>query len=234
MIIFQNVSKRYHAHRGEKCILAPTDCTFPSGHNVGILGGNGVGKSTLMRMIAGAEEPDTGRIRRSGRVSFPLGFSGTFHPYLTGRQNTTFVARVYGENIRKIVNFVADFAELDDYFDMPIHTYSAGMHARLAFALSLAIDFDVYLIDEVTAVGDIRFRQKCDTAFRERMARSDIIMVSQDNQTIRAYCDVGAVLADGRLQFFPTIEEAMQIYRLSAGTQKKSISANAESARSFR
>ncbi len=213
MIVFEDVTKRYRTRRGEKRILERASFAFEPGHTDGILGCNGVVKATLIRLIAGAELPDSGHVRRRARVSFPLGFSGTFHPHLSGRQNAVFVARVYGEDVRRVVDFVADFSELDEYFDMPINTYSAGMSAKLAFGVSLAIDFDVYLIDEVTAVGDARFRRKCEAAFRERMARSDIILVSHNSYTIRAYCDVGAILTDGRLQFFPTIDEAMAAYK---------------------
>ena len=218
MIRFEGVSKRYRTRGGDKHILERADFVFRAGHNIGILGGNGAGKSTLIRMIAGAEDPDEGRIRREGRVSFPLGFTGTFNPHLTGRQNARFIARVYGENVRRVVDFVYDFAELGAYFDMPIMTYSAGMNAKLSFGVSLAIDFDVYLIDEVTEVGDARFRQKCADVFAERMVRSDIIMVSHNSGTIRAYCDMGAVLADGALHVCDTVEDAMRTYRLHMGT----------------
>ena len=218
MIHFENVAKRYRNGLGAKVILDGASFDFVEGHNVGILGANGAGKSTLIRMIAGSESPDAGTIRRAARVSFPLGFTGTFHPHLSGRQNATFMARVYGESVRRVIDFVADFAELGHYFDLPIETYSAGMNAKLAFGVSLAIDFDVYLIDEITAVGDARFREKCASAFRERMTRCDIVMVSHSSATIRAYCDVGAFLADGQLRFFDTIDEAMRAYQRQMGT----------------
>lgn len=218
MIGFEKVTKSYATGRGRKIILDRASCRFPPGRNVGVLGMNGAGKSTLLRLIAGAEPPDSGSIRRSVRVSFPLGFTGTFHPDLSGRQNATFIARVYGENVRRVVEFVDDFAELGPYYDMPIRTYSAGMGAKLAFGISLAIDFDVYLIDEVTEVGDALFRQKCVNVFSERMLYSDIIMVSHNSHTIRAYCDVGAVLYNGRLIFFESIDDALNAYRAVMGT----------------
>jgi capsular polysaccharide transport system ATP-binding protein len=219
MISFRNVTKCYRTHRGEKAVLDNVTCTFPAGHNVGILGHNGAGKSTMLRLISGAEGPDRGRITKSVRVSFPLGFSGTFHPGLSGRQNATFVARIYGEDVGRVVAFVEEFSELGAYFDMPILTYSAGMNAKLAFGISLAIDFDVYLIDEVTEVGDARFRRKCAEVFAERMVRSDIIMVSHNSSTVKAYCDMGAILTGGQIEFYDTIDEAMREYRLLMGIE---------------
>jgi capsular polysaccharide transport system ATP-binding protein len=218
MIALERVTKTYKTHSGHNAVLSDVSCEFPEGCNVGVLGMNGAGKSTLLRLLSGAEPPDSGVIRRNGRVSFPLGFAGTFHPDLTGRQNAIFVARVFGENVQRVVDFVWDFSELGAYFDMPIRTYSSGMSAKLAFGVSLAIDFDVYLIDEVTEVGDARFRQKCVSVFSERMVDSDIVMVSHNTHTLRAYCDRGAVLAHGRLTFFDTIEQAFHAYREIAGT----------------
>ncbi len=213
MIDFHNVTKRYRTRSGLKHVLDRASFRFEVGHNYGILGGNGAGKSTLLRLIAGAEYPNSGRIRRQVRVSFPVGFGGTFHGYLSGRLNTTFVARVYGQDPDRVNAFVADFSELGPYFDMPVQTYSSGMVAKLAFGLSLAIDFDVYLVDEVTEVGDARFRLKCAEVFKERMARSDIIMVSHNTHTIKAYCDRAAILINGQLEMFDHIDDAMRAYR---------------------
>jgi capsular polysaccharide transport system ATP-binding protein len=199
MIRLDHVSKAYRTRNGTKVVLNRANATFVAGHNYGILGVNGAGKSTLIRLIAGSELPDRGTVRRDARVSFPLGFGGTFHGALSGRENAAFIARIYGAPLRATLDYVEDFAELGEYFTMPVNTYSAGMRARLAFAACLAIDFDVYLIDEVTEVGDQRFRRKCAEAFRARMARSDIILVSHNPQTVRQYCDRGAILADGAL-----------------------------------
>lgn len=217
MIQFMDVTKTYRTFNGPRTILRNANFTFEDGHNYGVLGANGSGKSTLLRVIAGAEFPNSGQIRRAGRVSFPLGFAGTFHSQLSGRRNALFLARIYGADERWMADFVEDFSELGPYYDMPIQTYSSGMMAKLAFGVSFALDFDIYLIDEATEVGDARFRQKCARIFRERIARSDIIMVSHNGHTIRSYCDRGAVLMNGRLEFFDSIDEAQRVYNRFLG-----------------
>jgi capsular polysaccharide transport system ATP-binding protein len=213
VIALDDVAKSYPTPVGRRLVLDNTTVEFAAGHNFGVLGANGAGKSTLIRLLAGTEMPDRGAIRRHVRVSFPLGYDGTFHPALSGRENVAFIARVYGAGIGPTLRFVEEFAELGEYFAMPVNTYSAGMRARLAFGTCLAIDFDVYLIDEVTEIGDERFRRKCAAAFRERLRRSDIILATHNHHTIRQYCDRGAVLAGGRLQLFDTLASAFQHYR---------------------
>jgi len=212
MIRLERVSKSYRTRAGRRTVLDDVGATFEAGHNFGVLGVNGAGKSTLIRLLAGSELPDRGTIRRSARVSFPLGFAGTFHGALSGRENTQFLARIYGAAMRPMLDYVANFAELGDYFEMPVDTYSAGMRARLAFAACLAINFDVYLIDEATEVGDQRFRRKCAEAFRARLARSDIILASHNAETLRQYCDRGAVLAGGALTLFDDLGAAIGRY----------------------
>lgn len=212
MIHFRNVYKYYQTQRGRHVVLRDANFDFDIGHNYGILGANGAGKSTLIRMIAGGEPTSRGKIYRRVRVSFPLGFSGTFNGFLSARQNAMFVARVYGANIKSVLDFIWDFSELGPYFDMPINTYSSGMRAKFSLGLSFAIDFDVYLVDEVTEVGDARFRAKSAQAFRERVKRSDIIMVTHNSNTIKAYCDRGAVLNNGRIELFDTVSEAMKVH----------------------
>lgn len=215
MIALDRVVKAYSTTAGRKVLLDDTTADFPPGYNFGILGANGAGKSTLIRLLAGSELPDRGAIRRDVRVSFPLGLGSTFHDFLPGRENVAFVARVYGASVRKTVRWVEEFAELADYFTMPVQTYSAGMRARLAFATSLAIQFDVYLIDEVTEIGDERFRRRCAAAFRERLRHADIILATHNHHTIRQYCDRAAVLAGGRLQMFNDLPSAFACYRRS-------------------
>ncbi|HEX5453108.1 MAG TPA: ABC transporter ATP-binding protein [Stellaceae bacterium] len=218
MIALDRVAKSYATPAGRRVVLAEATVDFPAGHNFGILGANGAGKSTLIRLLAGSELPDRGAIRRRARVSFPLGFGGTFHGALSGRENVAFIARIYGAAVRPTIRFVEEFAELGEYFRMPFETYSSGMRARLAFAACLAIDFDVYLVDEVTEIGDEHFRRKCALAFRERLRRSDIILATHNSHTIRQYCDRGAILAGGRLQVFDDLAEAFSHYRRMLGT----------------
>jgi capsular polysaccharide transport system ATP-binding protein len=213
MIALDRVAKAYRTASGRKIVLEDATAAFTPGHNFGILGANGAGKSTLIRLLAGSEMPDRGTISRHARVSFPLGFGGTFHDALCGRENVAFIARVYGASLGPTIRFVEEFAELGEYFNMPVNTYSAGMRARLAFGTCLAIDFDVYLIDEVTEIGDEVFRRRCAAAFRERLRCSDIILATHNSQTIRQYCDRGAILAGGRLELFDDIASAFERYR---------------------
>jgi len=213
MITLEGVSKVYRTRSGRKTVLDNVNVTFESGYNFGVLGANGAGKSTLLRLIAGSEIPDFGVIRRYTRVSFPLGFGGTFHGALSGRENVAFIARIYGAGIREVLEYVENFSELGEYLHMPVNTYSAGMRARLAFATCLALDFELYLVDEVTEVGDQRFRQKCAEAFRERLQRSDIILVTHNIHTLRQYCDRGAILANGELTLFDDIGTALGRYQ---------------------
>ena len=209
MIRLEHVSKAYRTRNGRKVVLDNANATFRPRDNVGILGVNGAGKSTLIRLLAGSELPDRGVVRRYGRVSFPLGFGGTFHGALSGRENAAFIARIYGAPMRATIGYVEEFSELGEYFEMPVNTYSAGMRARLAFATCLAIDFDLYLIDEVIEVGDQRFRRKCAEVFRARTADCDLILVTHNPQTLRQYCNRGAILADGALTLYDDVDTAL-------------------------
>lgn len=212
MIEFKDVYKYYRTDGRKKIILDHISTRFESGHSYGIMGVNGAGKSTTMRLLAGTELPNSGRVKRSVRVSWPLGFAGAFHPLMNGRNNVTFAARAYGQNVRRVLDFVEDFSELGDYLDAPVRTYSSGMMARLAFGLSMAIEFDCYLIDEITAVGDARFQARCEQAFGERRKSADIIMVSHSVGTIQTFCDRGAVLVDGKLIMFSDVDQAIDMY----------------------
>jgi capsular polysaccharide transport system ATP-binding protein len=212
MIQFSNVLKFYKTRQHVKIVLNGVSTVFEKGWSYGLLGVNGAGKSTLLRVASGAELPNSGRVVRSVRVSWPLGFAGGFHPHISGRENVKFVARVYGEDIYKVCDFVEDFSELGDYLDAPVLTYSSGMIARLAFGLSMAIDFDCYLIDEITGVGDARFQRRCEEAFAHRRKNADVILASHSMAAIKAYCSRGAVLADGHLLMFDSVDKAIEIY----------------------
>ena len=212
VIQLDRVFKFYTASGQTKIVLDHVSAVFNTGRSYGLMGVNGAGKSTLLRLIAGTEIPNSGKIKRSVRVSWPLGFAGGFHPLMTGRENIKFVARAYGERIGKVIDFVEDFSELGDYIDAPYKTYSSGMMARLAFGLSMAIEFDCYLVDEITAVGDMRFQARCKHAFDERRKNADLIIVSHSMQTIKDYCDHGAVLVDGQLIMFENVDRAIETY----------------------
>ncbi|TDK39139.1 ABC transporter ATP-binding protein [Rhizobium deserti] len=212
MIRFANVSKHFKTQQHRKVILEKANIEFASGTSYGLLGVNGAGKSTTMRMIAGTIIPNSGRIEKDVRVSWPLGFSGGFHPNMSGKDNLKFVARAYGEDPIRVSRFVEDFAELGDYINAPVRTYSSGMGARLAFGLSMAIEFDCYLVDEITAVGDARFQERCRVAFETRRKNSDVIMISHGMDIIKSYCDKAMVLVDGRVLFFDQVEPAIEAY----------------------
>ena len=213
MISLDRVTKAYQVHDGLHLVLNDVSLELPACTNVGIVGNNGAGKSTLLRIIAGVEAPDQGRVTRHGRVSWPIGFAGGFNGSLSGEENCRFVARIYGESVDDVVGFAKDFAELGEYFEMPVKTYSSGMRARLAFGLSMAIDFDVYLVDEVTAVGDATFQKKCRATFESRSGRSSVIIVSHNLKTIREYCNACAVLQHGRVVLCQSVDEAERIYQ---------------------
>lgn len=212
MIQLDNVFKFYRTEGHLKVVLDHISATFESGTSYGLLGVNGAGKSTTLRLIAGTELPNAGKIRRSVRVSWPLGFAAGFHMKMSGRENIKFVARTYGEDVRRVIDFVEDFSELGDYIDVPVRTYSSGMMARLAFGLSMAIEFECYLIDEITAVGDQRFQARCQKAFEARRKNADLIVVSHSMQTIEQYCDRGMVLVDGQMFKFNDVEGAIETY----------------------
>ena len=212
MIEFRNVSKSYHLKGQTRTVVRDLTLKLEKGHSLGLMGRNGAGKSTLLKMISGTLAPDSGEILRKGRISWPLGFSGGFHPALTGVQNTRFVARIYGVDTDELVDYVEDFAELGPYLKNPVQSYSSGMRARLAFGVSMGIAFDYYLVDEITAVGDAVFRRKCQRVFDERLSGSDVIMVSHSSETIRKFCTVAAILENGEVRYFQDVNEGIGVY----------------------
>ncbi len=213
MLELTDVSKSYKMKRVRKVILDDVSFRFPDGRNIAIMGRNGAGKSTMMRLLAGIEQPDRGRVMRDNRVSWPMGFSGGFNGSMTGLENVRFVARLYGQDTERVIDYVKDFADLGDSLRLPIRTYSSGMKARLAFGLSMAIDFDCYLIDEITAVGDKSFRSRSKRVFDEKLSGSSVIMISHSLSTIREYCDCGVFLKDGGLAFFEDVDDLIAVYR---------------------
>jgi capsular polysaccharide transport system ATP-binding protein len=212
MIELQHITKSYRTPFGANVVLQDISVVFPSRQSIGIIGPNGAGKSTLLRVVGGAEMPDSGNVIRTGMVSWPIGFGGGFSGSLTGEENCRFVARIYSQSVDRVIDETQEFAELGNYFYMPVRTYSSGMRARLAFGVSMAIDFDVYLVDEVTAVGDKRFRDRCQQAFADRRERSTLIMVSHQISTLKEYCDSCAVMDRGRLHIYDSVDEAAQAY----------------------
>ncbi|MGJ8569285.1 MAG: ABC transporter ATP-binding protein [Hoeflea sp.] len=212
MIRFKNVSKHFKTQKHKKIILDHVDFEFDGNYSYGLLGVNGAGKSTTLRMIAGTMLPNSGTITKNIRVSWPLGFAAGFNALLTGKENLQFVARAYGEDVVRVLRFVEDFAEIGDYINAPVRTYSSGMVARLAFGLSMAIEFECYLVDEITAVGDARFQKRCSAAFASRRRNSNVIMVSHSMKTIEEFCDRGVLLVDGRMMLYEDVEQAIAAY----------------------
>jgi len=212
MLKMTDIVKRYRTRGNDHLVLDHVNLTVQPGEHVGILGRNGTGKSTLIRILSGQDMPDSGSIQRNMRISWPLAFASGFQGSLTGLDNLRFIARIYGADHRKIRDFVEDFSELGNYFMEPVKNYSSGMQARLAFALSLAIEFDCYLIDEVTAVGDARFHQKCHLELFEKRKDRAYIMVSHDPTFIRAHCHRACILEASKLSDFGDVDSAYAHY----------------------
>ncbi len=213
MITFKNVSMTYHIRRFHKDVLRNITFVVPRRSALGICGANGAGKSTLLRLMAGVEFPTGGAVTRDMSVSWPIGYASAFQASLTGADNVRFIARIYRRSEQELLEFVEDFAQLGAYLYQPIKAYSSGMHARLAFGLSLAIDFECYLVDEVAGAGDERFQQRCHAEIERRRDHAAMVMVSHASELLRAYCETGAVLRDGKLEFFDTIDEAIERHK---------------------
>jgi capsular polysaccharide transport system ATP-binding protein len=216
MIRLDNVTKSYMTLRGRYVVFRDLTIDFPEGVNVGLIGRNGAGKSTLMRLLSSVDLPDSGKIVTRGRISWPVGLRSGLEAKLTGRDNVKFICRIHG--IRRIgmkekIDFVQKFAELGDYFDRPVSTYSSGMRARLAFGTSMAFEFDYYLIDEVMAVGDARFKKKSRALFQERLKDSNLILVSHNMKLIRSMCDSVVLLDKGRATYYDDASKGIAAYR---------------------
>jgi capsular polysaccharide transport system ATP-binding protein len=216
LIKLQNVTKFFKTKKGKKMILDNVSIEIPTGKNIGILGRNGAGKSTLLRILGKIDFPNSGEIITDVEFSWPMGVSGGFQGSMTGRENVKFVCRIYGlshTKIKKCIEFVQDFAEIGNYFDMPIKSYSSGMKSRLSFGLSLFFDFDYFIIDEILSVGDKGFQQKSKEALRKKITTSNAILVSHSMDTLIDICDVGIYLDNGKVTYFDDIKEAIECYQ---------------------
>ncbi len=215
MIRVSNLTKSF-CYKGKwVTILKDLTFTIETGQSVAILGANGAGKSTLLRLLGGIDYPDSGLIESDCNVSWPVGLAGGFQGSLTGRENVGFVGRIYADrrDLEDKIAYVEEFAELGVYFDRPFKTYSSGMRSRLAFGLSMAFDFDVYLIDEVTNAGDQRFRDKSKSLLLEKRKKADFLMVDHNLWGLKLHCDRAFLLDQGRIEQFDDLEEAIAVHR---------------------
>lgn len=215
MIEVRNLTKSYPSRLGRHYVFRDLSFTVPENRSVAIIGRNGAGKSTLMRILGGIDFADRGEIVTQKRFSWPLGMRGGYHAELSGREIARFVLRVYGMDRQEMeakIDYVNHFAELGKFFDLPTRTYSSGMQARLAFGMSLVVDFDYYLIDELTAVGDRFFKKKSIEAFAEKRKQASVIMASHSLNSLKDYCDIGIVMEKGEVTIYPTVEEAIEAY----------------------
>jgi len=211
----RNITKSYLTPKGRRHVFRDLSLKIPAGKNIGLIGRNGAGKSTLMRLLGGADMPDSGSVATDKSISWPVGLSGGFQGSMTGRGNIKFVSRVYGalgEAMRQKVAYVEDFAEIGTWIDEPVKAYSSGMRSRLAFGLSMAFDFDYYLIDEVMSVGDAHFKRKCAEVFEERLQKSKVVLVSHNMNEIQKLCDVVLLVRDGGVQIYDDVAEGIKAY----------------------
>ncbi|MGO4916924.1 ABC transporter ATP-binding protein [Pseudogemmobacter sp. W21_MBD1_M6] len=217
MLEFANVSKSFWTGKQRKVILDRASFRVERGNSLGILAPNGTGKTTIINMMAGLEKPDEGEIRRSCRISFPLGFMGGVVNKHTGMENARFIARLYQLDPDYVEAFCRWLCGIEEYFDMPVGTYSSGMRSRFCFALMLALDFDIYLIDEgMPSSTDIEFNRKAGSILKERFENTTVIIVSHQPETLEKFCRSAAVLRDGQLYMFDTLEEAKRLYDYTA------------------
>lgn len=223
MIRLTDVTKDYPSNHGVRRILHDINLTINPGERIGILGRNGAGKSTLIRLISGAEPPTSGKIERNMSVSWPLAFSGGFQGGLTGADNVRFICRIYGVDYHSRFKFVEEFSELGTYLHEPVSTYSSGMKARLAFAISMTVEFDCYLIDEVLAVGDQRFRDRCQVELFEKRRDKAMLIVSHSHRYLKGTCNRFLLFRDGTIEEHSEFEEVYFQYKqlIGEGFQSK-------------
>ncbi|WP_322062761.1 ABC transporter ATP-binding protein [Paraburkholderia sp. J63] len=215
MIELSKLTKSYVTKHGRKYIFRDLSFSIPPNKNIALIGKNGAGKSTLMRLLCGTDVPDSGRIITDKRISWPVGLGGGFQGSLTGRQNVKFICRslgAEGEEMKRVIAYVEGFAELGEYFNQPVKTYSSGMNARLRFGMSLAFDFDYYMVDEAMSVGDAHFREKAADEFKRRVGQANLILVTHGMGQVRKLCDMVLLLRDGKMEVFDDVEEGINAY----------------------
>lgn len=215
MFELRNITKSYLTPKGRRYVFRDLSLKIPAGKNIGLIGRNGAGKTTLMSLLGGADAPDSGTVVTDKSISWPVGLAGGFQGSMTGRENIKFVSRVYGavgDAMRQKIAYVEDFAEIGSWIDEPVKTYSSGMRSRLAFGLSMAFDFDYYLIDEVMSVGDAHFKRKCTDVFEERLQKSKVVLVSHSMPEIKKLCDVVLLVHDGGVQIYDDVDEGIKAY----------------------
>ena len=212
MIVCTNVCKTYKHGSSQKKVLDNVNLVVERGDRIALLGRNGAGKSTLIKLIGGVEMPTSGKITRGMSLSWPLGFAGGFQGSLTGYDNARFIARIYDKPYNEIREYVETFTELGRQLRMPVKTYSSGMRARLAFALSLAIEFECYLIDEVIMVGDQNFQNKCREEFFEKRHDRALVLASHSTEIVADYCNRAIVLHEGKATMYEDVDEALKLY----------------------
>ena len=216
MLQLRNLTKWYPTPHGRRYVFRELSFEFPAGANIGLIGRNGAGKSTLMRLIAGIDTPNAGAVVTDARISWPVGLAGGFQGSLTARENAQFVCRIHGATgkaMKRIIDFVEDFADIGDYFDLPVRSYSSGMRSRVAFGLSMAFDFDYYLIDEIMAVGDAQFKAKSRALLTERMKASHLILVSHSMSDIAKHCNQVVLVDRGDTVLFPNVKDGIAAYQ---------------------
>ncbi|WP_349773722.1 MULTISPECIES: ABC transporter ATP-binding protein [Moraxella] len=223
MIQIKNITKSFMTPQGRHYLFKDLNFTIEDKQSVGLLGRNGAGKSTLLRIICGLDEPDSGEVLTNSTISWPVGVAGGFQGSLTGRQNVRFVCRLYSSSdyIDEKIRFVEEFADIGKYFDMPVKSYSSGMKARLTFGLSLAFDFDYYMLDEVSAVGDAAFRKRSEQVLQARREQAGFLVVSHNLGDIERNCDIGVVLMNQTAHVFNDIKQAIEVYNEHVHQAKK-------------
>jgi capsular polysaccharide transport system ATP-binding protein len=216
MIELRGLTKSYPTPHGRKYVFKDLNFTLPAGSGVGLIGRNGAGKSTLLKLLAGLDSPDRGEVVTNESISWPVGLGSGFQGSLSARDNVRFVCRVFGATgaeKREKIEYVEKFAEIGDYFDLPMRTYSPGMKSRVGFGMSMAFDFDYYLIDEVMAVGDPIFRKKAAAVFREKLAGAGVILVSHNHKDIKDFCSTVVFLHNGHAAVYDDVDEGLAAFQ---------------------